>query len=506
LTFLPIVQRELRIAARRKSTFFVRMATSLVALFVGGIAVFFAELTTGPSGPRAAPGKFVFEALSGCLFLLAMLAGVFLAADGLSEERREGTLGFLFLTDLKGYDVVLGKFMAVGLNAFYSLLAIFPILSMCLMAGGTTAGEFLRMALALANTLVFSIAVGLWVSSRSESANHAMSGTLLLLAAVAVLLPMVRAIFAESRFGTAAMIVSMLGPSTAFSLAKAASYYHYGAYFWLALAMTHLVAWGLLGVASRRLPRHLEPGSTAKQKGFWRRLFSADLMAGKRRRNPKWLEINPILWLSRDSNRLKSLMWTLAIVGSGLLLSCLFLRQNGVMVIASAAFPFYFLFKILYVIQACRFFSESRRTGGLELLCTTPISNQTVIRGQWMALRRVFLWPVLLFMATEAVVLILSPWPKLVPLAVMMNYYFPAMVVKQGINSLGDFWSLGWLGMWLAVSCKKPGSAAGLTILFGLVLPAVAVCVPTLAIDAVFVAVFRTKFLQDFRLLATPRS
>jgi ABC-type transport system involved in multi-copper enzyme maturation permease subunit len=482
------------------------MATSLVALFVGVVVLFFAELTTAAGGPRAAPGQSVFSALSHCLYILALLAGVFLAADGISEERREGTLGFLFLTDLKGYDVVLGKFMAAGLNAFYSLLAIFPILSICLMAGGTTAGEFVRMALALTNALVFSIAAGLWVSSRSQSSYQAMAATVLLLAAVVAVLPLIAMVFARSRLAPAAMFVGMLSPSAAFSLAREANYYHSGADFWLSLAMTHLVSWGFLGLASGRLPRSLEPASPAPRTGFWRRLLPAGLLAGKRQRQSKWLDINPVLWLLEDSNRLKSLTWTLAIIGSGILLACLRLGQMGVTVITYAALPFYFLLKVLFVIQACRFFSESRRTGALELLCSTPISHQTVIRGQWMALRRIFLWPVVLLMGTETAVLLLIPSQTLFPLMGMMNYYFPALVLHQEVNSLGDFCSLGWLGMWLALSSKKPGAAAGWTILFGLVLPAVAVCVPTLAIDAVFIAVFRSKLLQDFRLLATPRS
>ncbi|HQU46125.1 MAG TPA: hypothetical protein PK867_25150, partial [Pirellulales bacterium] len=42
-----------------------------------------------------------------------------LTADCISSERREGTLGLLFLTDLRGHDVVLGKLVVAGLGAFY---------------------------------------------------------------------------------------------------------------------------------------------------------------------------------------------------------------------------------------------------------------------------------------------------------------------------------------------------------------------------------------------------
>ena len=86
-----------------------------------------------------------------------MFTGVRSTADCLSEEKRDGTLGLLFLTDLKGYDVVGGKLVATSLNAFYGLTAIFPLLAIPLLMGGVTNGEFWRMALVLANTFLFSL-------------------------------------------------------------------------------------------------------------------------------------------------------------------------------------------------------------------------------------------------------------------------------------------------------------------------------------------------------------
>src|SRR5438445_4146393 len=39
MTFLPIVERELRVAARRKNTFWTRMAVALVAVLIAGWAL-----------------------------------------------------------------------------------------------------------------------------------------------------------------------------------------------------------------------------------------------------------------------------------------------------------------------------------------------------------------------------------------------------------------------------------------------------------------------------------
>ena len=54
----------------------------------------------------------LFWGLTGSAVFYCLLSGVWFTADCLSEEKREGTLGLLFLTDLKGYDVVFGKLVA----------------------------------------------------------------------------------------------------------------------------------------------------------------------------------------------------------------------------------------------------------------------------------------------------------------------------------------------------------------------------------------------------------
>ena len=70
-----------------------------------------------------------------------MLTGVRYTSDCLSEERREGTLGLLFLTDLNGWDIVAGKIAGRALRAVYNLLAVFPILALTLFLGGVTGEE-----------------------------------------------------------------------------------------------------------------------------------------------------------------------------------------------------------------------------------------------------------------------------------------------------------------------------------------------------------------------------
>ena len=113
MTFLPIVDRELRVAARRRTTYLARIgAAALVILIFGGLQVTQAFRL----GMFFTAGQTQFFVLKWLGFLFACSAGMFLTSDSLSEEKREGTLGLLFLTDLHGYDVVLGKFIGVYLG------------------------------------------------------------------------------------------------------------------------------------------------------------------------------------------------------------------------------------------------------------------------------------------------------------------------------------------------------------------------------------------------------
>src|SRR5437762_87631 len=158
MTFLPIVERELRVASRRRGTYFSRATVALVAILVLCGTLWF----EGRVAPREL-GKDVFNILSGMLLFSSLVAGVRYTSDSLSEEKREGTLGLLFLTDLHGYDVVLGKLAATSLDAFYALLAVFPILAVTFMMRGVTGTESWRTFLALVSAVCVSFAEGMIV-------------------------------------------------------------------------------------------------------------------------------------------------------------------------------------------------------------------------------------------------------------------------------------------------------------------------------------------------------
>src|SRR5687768_14517886 len=132
MSFLPVVQRELSELSRRSTLYWTRAAVALVAL----VAMSWIALVAAGNAPANQQGLLLFNTISQGAFLFALIAGVRLTADALSEEKREGTLGLLFLTDLKGYDVALGKLVSRSATAVYCVLALAPTLALSVLLGG----------------------------------------------------------------------------------------------------------------------------------------------------------------------------------------------------------------------------------------------------------------------------------------------------------------------------------------------------------------------------------
>ena len=157
MNYLPIADRELRVAVRKRSTFWLRVAAALTGLVIGGGCLVLSKLFGANS---VSLGSVLFSTLTWLCLVAGLSAGLFFTADCLSEEKREGTLGLLFLTDLRGYDVALGKLLATSLRCFYALLAVLPILAITLLMGGVTGAQYWKATLALVNALFVSLSAG----------------------------------------------------------------------------------------------------------------------------------------------------------------------------------------------------------------------------------------------------------------------------------------------------------------------------------------------------------
>ena len=112
MRFLSVAERELRAAARRKATYRVRWIAGVIFL---GLLLWLAWVFNLFTNRNSAPQ--VFQVFSVCIFLFCLFVGATGTADCLSREKREGTLGLLFLTNLNSAEIVAGKLCANALAA-----------------------------------------------------------------------------------------------------------------------------------------------------------------------------------------------------------------------------------------------------------------------------------------------------------------------------------------------------------------------------------------------------
>lgn len=161
MILLPVIERELRAAARHAFTYLLRVAGALLLL----VAFVMFELH-GHSGPGS--GGQLFGWFHAALFCAIWLLVPLLAADCLSRERREGTLPLLFLTLLKPRDIVCAKGLAHGLRALTLWLAVLPVTTICFLIGGVGWHEVLLSVAVNFTSLCLALAAGLVASARSK--------------------------------------------------------------------------------------------------------------------------------------------------------------------------------------------------------------------------------------------------------------------------------------------------------------------------------------------------
>ena len=398
MTILPILARELVVAARKRATFWLRVGAAVAGLVVAGCCLML--LSLGPF-VSTTMGSFLFGTLSWLSAATVLCAGLFFSSDCLSEERREGTLGLLFLTDLRGYDVAGGKLLANSLRAFYGLLAIFPIMAVTLLMGGVTGEQFGKTCLALVNALFVSLAAGLAVSAFSRDSQKALAGTFILILALTLGGPIFDATISGLWKRPFHPLLSLASPGYVLVTAR-----QWGrTAYWLALGVNQVIAWMLFALACFRVPRAWQDKNgrsdlATKSRGYnWK-------YGGRRRRarlRRKLLERDPVRWLVCRERWQSAALWLVVLLLGGCFALVAGTQQREFWMFwtylgAIASFGLY----LWVASQAGRFFIEARRTGLTELLLVSPLKSGALVQGHWRALLGLFGIQLALILCLEA--------------------------------------------------------------------------------------------------------
>jgi len=154
---MPIIAREMRVSARHAFTYYLRSLGAAALL----VTCFFYSLQRGFSPNE---GRLLFGAFHLTLFLSIWIIVPLLAADCISRERRDGTLGLLFLTRLRPHDVVVAKGLVHGMRAMTLWLAVLPALMIPFLAGGVGWREAVLSVLVNLSAVCLALASGLLAS------------------------------------------------------------------------------------------------------------------------------------------------------------------------------------------------------------------------------------------------------------------------------------------------------------------------------------------------------
>jgi ABC-type transport system involved in multi-copper enzyme maturation permease subunit len=490
MTFLPIMERELRVRARSRAAYWTRFGVALVAVLICLPALWISS----PFASPATVGRYVFNGLLGIGFVLSC-AACLVTAGAINSERREGTLGLLFLTRVRSLDVLLGKLGSAGLTCLCAVLAFLPVLIIPILAGGVTGGEAFRKALILPNTLLFALAVGLYgsASRQGRKAIWISAGVMLGL----VLLP---PFFLWMARGLGPSMLRWLSPLSALSLAGDISYRTHRGEYWLSLVVLDVLTGLLLLIANLQLRRGMmreDPeGKTCQtSSSLLLRKISAPVgsgYAGLSRAHPtfgarlkdgRWqiksYGIRPIEWLVLRQRGVLPVIWGAAFVG---LISSMFMmffpRMFGVGAFRAA---WYYLIQLpglgfsllggaLFAWASSHFFVEARRTGELELLATTPLGAPTLVSGQWSALKRLMAGPLVMLLAPMFLRTVMMFFVDR-GLAGAWQLQFVFSLILSVANTILMMGAICWLGLWFGWSAKNQAAAIAWTVALAKGLP-----------------------------------
>ena len=471
---LPIVERELGIASRNLGSWLSRWIIAIVAVCFGGLWLGMAYSVGGMM-----KGDVFFAILAWACFVYCLLAGLWTTSDTLTREKTDGTLGLLFLTDLRGYDVVLGKMITASLKSFYGVLAVLPVLALPLLMGGVTNDQFWRTAGALLNILIFSLSMGMFFSALSWSSGRAVFWTFFSLFSV-TMLPLI-----HLWLGGTASALNFVSPGFAMANASAPVIGTPAAGFsghWAWLGSGLAVSGMLLVLASWTISHRWRETKLRPQTPSLGERTDGDRLQSSAERQSAILNANPAGWLVwrmrsfRTSRRLlMALMITIGLVLPGFVV----LAGAGIddlwIFMGSLVWVGSFWIRLEVARHAVTTIHEAKASGALEQILVTPVDEKEFRRGHFAAMVRFWMWPVILLASLPIVAALFSMF--------MEGWIFDDALFGVSIMGLmsgliavvffGDLFALYYSGCWFALRSSNYSAAFWKTFGFVYLLPTI---------------------------------
>lgn len=459
---LPIVERELRVGARNPVLFRDRIKMPLV----GAVILLILMWITRHGMPIQAIAKPMFNFCFYGLFASSLMAGIHFTADAISSEKREGTLGFLFLTDLRGYDVIFGKLASSSIAGIYSSMGMMPLISIIFLFGGVEWEQVLRLVLTCGNTLFFSLSAGLLASVLAMEEKRARTTALAFILGITAAGPVTGlAMFWFQNGWNQGITLAfwhpylLCSPAGAFTSSISSLLGLGWSSCLVSNGIVHLIAWFFLLLSCWLVTRTWqEKGVIVAAAGVperWKNWLAGSQVKYTQRRLAM-LERNAVYWLTfRERSKAWSIWIGLAFVIAVFISLEWYFGENMLQIQTAVFFVLVTntVLKLSMIAEAGRWIARDRQSGVLELILTTRIRVEDILAGQWLSLRQLYRWPFIVCGSFQTIYvfrcLLHGSYPEFSAVRILAGAGF--LAVSLLIMS-ADFVAIGWVGMWHALS------------------------------------------------------
>jgi ABC-type Na+ efflux pump permease subunit len=409
----PVVQRELRETARRPINHWLRVGGGL-----GGVSIF---CSVTVQTPTAILGAELFHNIH--VFLLCLICAFVpaLAADSIARERREGTLGLLFMTPLTASGIVLGKVLAQVLRVLTLWLAVMPLLTIPFLYGGVTWADVASFLIIEVCVGMLCLAAGLLATSLTDHRAIAFIIAFLLMGAFVdgalkyqdwqtgpsapVRMPGRRLVISRGLYyftGPAPVGVPAAGRfgfASRFSQARILAE-DFGLAALILVAALRFAGWRVEHSWQDKIP-------SVRQANWVRRYCTPLFVPWFARRMRRTLEWNPIAWLQQYSWKARLSKWGLCMLF--LVLECDFIDRTAPREIGRLVTALLLILAAAYTFAGVNGFLQDKKSGALELILVSPLSVNQIIFGRVWGLWKQFLPSLLLLAGSDIAVQMMLP-------------------------------------------------------------------------------------------------
>jgi ABC-type Na+ efflux pump permease subunit len=179
----PIFMREL-VTVPRRAGHYAGRAAMVGLLAILGITTW--QATVGFShdatlGEAAAVGLLLFQIVAFVQLLLTVFFATLSAAGAVSQEKDRRTFVLLLLTDMRDYEIVVGKLLGALLPILIQLFVTAPVLALLLLLGGIDPEQVLQAVLVLTASAMAAGSLGGLVALWRERTFQALALSVLFL-------------------------------------------------------------------------------------------------------------------------------------------------------------------------------------------------------------------------------------------------------------------------------------------------------------------------------------